>query len=1675
MVTINKNNEIKSEILERIHNIAPIDSYNKSMIDDMLRLGKVYAQGGVLSNPLKEININHRMDWGFRSRSRTESRNENFKHTEQEHREFSWFGIFEEVMCNVEFAICMAVFCLIIRYLCPNRTFTALYFIVISAIFMVVLSNVKELIKEDVTTGGCKNQESDILKMMNSLWDLASKDLSDYDEKSSEEEVPMEKIEPQSLSMNLEVVAQSLLFLLSLGIGYHPKNGALQGIKEFLKQTDVSRTNMMSAIINAYTRIGDLLNAFENTKFLAEYFELPVEDEQCRDWINDVHIFVDSVSTSNHKGYEDNTIQYKSLITRYDIIIKRLGRNLGVNSLALKKAHDMLEDCRTAFERRFKSLRGFRPEPVMVFFHGPAGVMKSTLCDQLATLINNLTIPDEAKKDYELHPSEYTYRRSVDKWWEGYTSKANVVVFDDLFQLVDNGSNPSESEASLIIRMINSEEFAVPMAQADSKNSTFFRSNFVLASSNVNNMNLANSIHSKEALSRRLHFKVEVGINDIYKTNGKIDYGKLDVMTDYDGNPIPGATIIDPSIWTFKVSEVNGNGDGPIVEMSYIDLVEAIVRRYYRQQTYYEVNRATALMVQQRLDEKVRQRLSKDTRSLHALRTTLRTPIVPQSGFNTPGNYKKSDVPEQINQVETMLEAMSHDKVKFVYEAWNTAILQVDRSIYCWNDHSIVYRFIKSLTNEDLETFLEILVELDEAEMLPCVGICNSRLVPFFHEIMLERKDLDISVIDSEDYAYFELDTSYTHKFVKNLKHCVGYVMDNITYIAGGLTVLGIGIYYIAKSFSYFVSPQSGDTDRYMMRGPNRGNRKGDNNSSRNQLRRMNVTTTGTSTSDINPHGIKDYDALWKTNDISFDFGTRSALNDVLRNVMDKHFFIMWLIDENNNPPTKHSLGHAINVQGRSMLTFAHSIYVLEDRLVGKNRDKIYIRFNTPSNNRKFAVYVQDFLDSAVIDDKSLNNDYAIFNCGNEPASRGCLKFFVSEKDVSWQRRNKIPVSISGFHQTGKNYDSVIFRTHATEAKLITDKIQVKKDWDFDGPDKYYLTDVLEYRGQFANGDCGSLINIHNPSRGIEVLLGFHIAGSNSVGYSNIVYREDIDRLLSIEPTNQAVIFKDEIEPQGLRRDLKLVSPDDDSKVLHGKFDNAHSVANCMRSEIKKSELFGKLPAPYNKVTTYPARLGPFQHDGVTIDPKEVALSNYGRALAPINTKALSAATVDYYDLISRNSTLALEERITLDTVTAIESFGEHVKKIKADTSPGWPMNTSSNENIKEIYFKALAEGDSVKADEYLTKICDLVEEAESLLKNGTRPVFIYSDALKDETRPVEKVREGKTRMFSGCPFILLILFRKYFGMFQDEFFHMNIDVGSAIGVNPYSEDWHLLARKLLFFGDKDFKNIGAGDYSKFDCSEQPEVLQQILWIINLWYNDSENDNNIRTLLWYEITHSRHIFYNEYYEWCNGMPSGNPMTAIINTMYNQIAFRVAWSETPSYKNGLVGMSDFSKFIYVCALGDDNIFAVHPDYMEEFNEITLTQYMEKIGLTYTTETKGTATQPFRLITEVDFLKRGFKPYRFNGLLRWTAPIRIETITEMLNWTKRGYLSDQITVNNINTALREFSLHGNAVYDYWRPRLMALRDKCYPGLFPDGGELTDWKRTLMEVLNTEHYLG
>jgi hypothetical protein len=300
---------------------------------------------------------------------------------------------------------------------------------------------------------------------------------------------------------------------------------------------------------------------------------------------------------------------------------------------------------------------------------------------------------------------------------------------------------------------------------------------------------------------------------------------------------------------------------------------------------------------------------------------------------------------------------------------------------------------------------------------------------------------------------------------------------------------------------------------------------------------------------------------------------------------------------------------------------------------------------------------------------------------------------------------------------------------------------------------------------------------------------------------------------------------------------------------------------------------------------------------------------------------------------------------------------------------------------------------------------------------------------LKDERRPLEKVRVGKTRVFSAGPMDFVVAFRKYFLGFCAHVAENRIDNEIAVGINPYSYDWTHLAKHLKKKGTK----VVAGDFGNFDGTLLLQILAEIGKLINEWYDDGEINMQIRNIMWKELINSVHIEGDNIYFWTHGHPSGHPLTAILNSLYNSVVCRIVFVLCARRVGKVVTMKDFTDNVSMISYGDDNVLNISDEVFEWYNQNTMSEVFETIGMEYTDELKSSAAnaKPFRTLEEVSFLKRKFRWDEERQC--YTAPLEYGVCMEMVNWIRGELDVEEACATNCQTSAMELSLHGREVFN------------------------------------------
>jgi hypothetical protein len=130
------------------------------------------------------------------------------------------------------------------------------------------------------------------------------------------------------------------------------------------------------------------------------------------------------------------------------------------------------------------------------------------------------------------------------------------------------------------------------------------------------------------------------------------------------------------------------------------------------------------------------------------------------------------------------------------------------------------------------------------------------------------------------------------------------------------------------------------------------------------------------------------------------------------------------------------------------------------------------------------------------------------------------------------------------------------------------------------------------------------------------------------------------------------------------------------------------------------------------------------------------------------------------------------------------------------------------------------------------------------------------------------------------------------------------------------------------------------------------------------------------------------------------------------------------------------MRHFNHHVAMVSYGDDNLVNISDEVIDVFNQLTIAEGYEKIGMKYTDESKSGNMVAYRTLQECAYLKRGF--LWDEEEMQWLAPLDFGTILEMTNWIRKDLDPEAATISNLETSHFELHLHGKEFFETWSPR-------------------------------------
>jgi len=776
------------------------------------------------------------------------------------------------------------------------------------------------------------------------------------------------------------------------------------------------------------------------------------------------------------------------------------------------------------------------------------------------------------------------------------------------------------------------------------------------------------------------------------------------------------------------------------------------------------------------------------------------------------------------------------------------------------------------------------------------------------------------------------------------------------------------------------------------------------------------VETQGVSYADANILGIK-------TDPIN----SPALYEHIAKNV----YSITW---ETSKP---FKIGHVMALAAQTVLVPTHYYRLIGDHIAQHPEaanDELVLRHG--SNNRLYVkVLAKEFINYERIEIE--NKDLSLVHFPISIQVTDMTKKFLTNSDVETLKRNKRFSSVLVSVGSGSS-PSMVYR--GTDATQYQEKLEVRVNTS------YSVRGCWRYAIHTQFGDCGSPL-VTGPSitcfQG-RCIMGFHTGAlvSGTDAFSSAITQEDIlggIKLLQ-DKIGRLVIHENELDESLIIAESFSMHPA--FKGLTSwvpRYRVKPSINFSSKVGFVKSSLFGGWSAS----TRRPVDFNPI---GQKLPG---SLIKYGGEVLLFPQFKIKRAMHVAYRIIGEPTSDC--SRLILSKQEAVIGVPDnaYIGSINRKSGAGWPHCQP-----KTMFFGT---GDSFDLDNAATEA--LFKRVDSIILNasrGYRDEHLCQTILKREKLPIEKIEQGKVRAVFGTNLEYLICVRMYFGSFIAALMDKRFDTGCCLGINPYKE-WGELAERLHLVSD----NIIAGDYKAFDANAQQVIYNEMVELINDWYDDGPVNATIRRTLWLDLTHSRHIVgdscqINHVVQWFKSLPSGHPMTTTANNIYNMVLFIMCYDDlVPENLRG-----KFQDNVKGFFFGDDNLSAVSDEAVNYFNQETLQGAMKNYGMTYTTDTKHEAEAPTRsLFSEhlpCTFLKRGFRRENVigrdgTGVLYTYAPLSLPSALESPYWIATNSLataevSNHILVANVETMLTELSAHDPSVWDEYYPTIVkVVKDK------------------------------
>lgn len=574
------------------------------------------------------------------------------------------------------------------------------------------------------------------------------------------------------------------------------------------------------------------------------------------------------------------------------------------------------------------------------------------------------------------------------------------------------------------------------------------------------------------------------------------------------------------------------------------------------------------------------------------------------------------------------------------------------------------------------------------------------------------------------------------------------------------------------------------------------------------------------------------------------------------------------------------------------------------------------------------------------------------------------------------------------------------------------------------------LTQAYTYPVQ-KDGYCGSVLIDTALQRPI---IGMHVCGSEefNIGFSEVLFADDIEnvKIDSFDDCDRVFPDWEEVNDNMFELYEGVINP-------QGKVSLTMKHNQARETSIVASKVHGVFP-----VETEP---NPLKYDDPRLpkrlDPLKEGVKHHGELVKDFPQPLLNRAyeSVSGFICASVKPILLRENLSVQEAICGIPTLTEF-DALSWNTSAGYPLQWSKPVGTRgKRWLFDLEESENGYVCKGMDKrLSEQIGMEMSMRKKNIVPCTMFVDCLKDTCLPLEKCRiNGKTRIFSISPIQYTIPFRQYIGNFMGSYRRARFSAGHAIGVNVNSREWGMLANLLRVKGSK----ICIGDYKNFGPGLNEQVAKYACKIVCDWYEcyySASEFKVVRKVLLNELLNAYHLCERTVYRVVAGVPSGSPITDILNSLVNWLYLSMAWFDITK-----TGFDVFMNECFCCVYGDDVIFSISDEYGEMFNSESLCEWFKRYDVVFTdTDKLSGMIVKFRELYTANFLKRTFvdHPFRSGEFL---ARLDVTSINSACNWIHKSLPPGQATLEN---CLQAMELAYGLGPEEYKARFMKIVKAC-----------------------------